>query len=74
MVTVVPARVDWLEALLEGDAVFAERFGITVVPDWVGFPDALPGTLEAARQAQERVREAEQAARRGLDVMLDKLG
>ena len=49
VVSVLPARVDWLEALVEGDDVFTERFGIPAVADWVGFPDALPATLEAVR-------------------------
>lgn len=50
MVDVVPARLEWLEALAEGDEVFTERFGIPVVAGWIGFPEALPATIEAARQ------------------------
>jgi len=49
-VRVVPARFDWLSALVEGDAVFAERFGVPVAPDWVGFPEALPYAVDAARE------------------------
>ena len=41
-VEVVPARLDWLEALAEGDDVFTARFGIAVEPDWAGFPEAIP--------------------------------
>jgi RimJ/RimL family protein N-acetyltransferase len=50
MVNVVPARVEWLEALVEGDDVFTDRFGTAVVEGWVGFPEALPVTLEAMRR------------------------
>lgn len=49
-IRVEPARCAWLEALIEGDAAFAERFGIPVVDGWAGFPEALPVTLEAARR------------------------
>ena len=42
MVQVVPARVEWLDALVEGDDVFTDRFGISVVEGGVGFPEALP--------------------------------
>jgi len=45
-----PVRLEWIEALTAGDDVFAERFGIPVVAGWVGFPEALPFALEAARQ------------------------
>ena len=37
-----PARLDWLSALAEGDAVFAERFGVPVEPGGIGSPEALP--------------------------------
>lgn len=53
MVHVVPARVDWLEALLAGDDVFTERFGIAVAPEWVGFPEALPHVVDGARRDPE---------------------
>jgi ribosomal-protein-alanine N-acetyltransferase len=49
-VTVVPARVDWLEALAAGDDVFTARFGLAVEPDWIGFPESLPPALEGARR------------------------
>jgi [ribosomal protein S5]-alanine N-acetyltransferase len=49
MVRVEPVRREWAEALAEGDAVFAERFGIPVEAGWSGFPEALPILLEAAR-------------------------
>jgi [ribosomal protein S5]-alanine N-acetyltransferase len=48
-VSVVPARLDWLTALAEGDTVFSERFGVAVEPGWIGFPEALPFAVEAAR-------------------------
>ena len=44
-----PRALDWLTALLEGDAVFAERFGVPVEPGWIGFPEALQFAVEAAR-------------------------
>ena len=47
-IRVVPARLDWLTALVQGDVVFAERFGVPVEPDWMGFPEALPFALDAA--------------------------
>jgi hypothetical protein len=31
VVKVLPARLDWLRALAEGDEVFSARFGISVV-------------------------------------------
>ena len=46
---VVPARLDWLIALLESDAVFVQRFGVLVEPGWIGFPEALPFAVDAAR-------------------------
>jgi [ribosomal protein S5]-alanine N-acetyltransferase len=53
VVTVLPARVEWLEALLESDEVFAARFGIPVVAGWVGFPEALPAAGDGARRRSE---------------------
>jgi RimJ/RimL family protein N-acetyltransferase len=50
MVRVVPAQLDWLEALAESDDVFEARFGIPVVPGWVGFPEALPYAVNEARE------------------------
>jgi len=48
MVRVEPVRREWAEALAEGDAVFAQRFGIPVEAGWSGFPEALPILLQAA--------------------------
>jgi RimJ/RimL family protein N-acetyltransferase len=48
-VRVEPATVPWLEALAEGDEVFAQRFGIAVEPGWAGFPEAVPAALAATR-------------------------
>lgn len=48
-IRVVPASLEWLAALAEGDGVFAERFGIPVEPGWIGFPEALPYAVDAAR-------------------------
>lgn len=45
-----PARLDWLVALGEGDEVFTEKFGIPVVPGWIGFPEALPHSVLAAER------------------------
>jgi RimJ/RimL family protein N-acetyltransferase len=45
-----PVRLDWIEALIDGDAAFTERFGIAVIEGWAGFPEALPHALEAARR------------------------
>jgi ribosomal-protein-alanine N-acetyltransferase len=52
-VRVAPARLDWLEALAEGDDVFTERFGIAVETGWTGFPEALPAAVETARRQPE---------------------
>lgn len=49
-VRVEPARLDWLDALALGDEVFTSRFGIAVVEGWVGFPEALPHAVAAARR------------------------
>jgi len=48
-IRIVPARLDWLTALVESDAVFAELFGVPVEPGWIGFPEALPIAVDAAR-------------------------
>jgi [ribosomal protein S5]-alanine N-acetyltransferase len=48
-ISVVPASLEWLTALVEGDAVFADRFGVPVESGWIGFPEALPFAVEAAR-------------------------
>ena len=42
-------RLEWLEALIEGDAAFSDRFGIAVIDGWAGFPEALPHVLDAVR-------------------------
>jgi RimJ/RimL family protein N-acetyltransferase len=47
---VEPLRLEWIEALVEGDGVFTERFGIPVIEGWAGFPEALPHALEGARR------------------------
>lgn len=41
-------KLEWIEALVESDAVFTDRFGIAVIEGWAGFPEALPYALEAA--------------------------
>jgi [ribosomal protein S5]-alanine N-acetyltransferase len=43
-------RLEWIEALVDGDPAFTERFGIAVVEGWAGFPEALPHALDAARR------------------------
>jgi GNAT superfamily N-acetyltransferase len=48
-VRVESLRLDWAEALAQGDTVFSDRFGIPVEPGWTGFPDALPILFDAAR-------------------------
>jgi [ribosomal protein S5]-alanine N-acetyltransferase len=53
VVQVLPARLDWLEALAESDAVFSSRFGTAVEPNWSGFPEAVPTALAAARHRSE---------------------
>ena len=53
VVHVVPARLDWLEALEDGDDVFTSRFGIPVVDGWVGFPEALALAVDGARERSE---------------------
>lgn len=45
---VEPLRLEWIQALVESDTSFTERFGIAVVEGWSGFPDALPHALETA--------------------------
>lgn len=54
MVRVEPATAEWLEALVEGDDVFASRFGIPVVDGWAGFPEAVPHTLAAVREQPDQ--------------------
>ncbi len=50
MVTVSPARVEWLEALVIGDDEFTARFDLTVVEGWAGFPEAVPLALAGTRK------------------------
>lgn len=47
---VEPLRVEWIEALVESDDAFTERFGVAVIEGWAGFPEALPHALDAARR------------------------
>ena len=49
-VRVEPLTLEWIEALVEGDGVFAARFGIPVEAGWEGFPEALRPTLEDVRR------------------------
>ena len=44
-----PATLCWLEALIDGDDVFAARFGVPVVPGWAPFPEAISFALQQAR-------------------------
>ena len=53
VVEVVPARVEWLEALAGGDDVFTRRFGIAVEPGWAVFPEAAPAAFDGARRRSE---------------------
>jgi RimJ/RimL family protein N-acetyltransferase len=43
-------QLEWIEALIDGDAAFTERFVIAVIEGWAGFPEALPRALDAARR------------------------
>jgi [ribosomal protein S5]-alanine N-acetyltransferase len=47
---VEPLRLEWIEALIDGDATFSKRFGIAVIEGWAGFPEALPHVLDGARR------------------------
>ncbi len=51
MIRLEPIQLEWAEALDEGDAVFADRFGIPVEPGWSGFPEARSILLSVARAA-----------------------
>lgn len=51
-VSVEPARLAWLEALAEGDGVFADRFDIPVEPGWIVFPESVPHGLDQVRRGQ----------------------
>ena len=43
-------RREWIEALIGGDAAFTDQFGIAVIEEWAGFPEALPHAHDAARR------------------------
>jgi RimJ/RimL family protein N-acetyltransferase len=44
-----PVTLDQVEALLAGDEIFAERFGMPVAPGYLDFPEALPRTRDELR-------------------------
>jgi ribosomal-protein-alanine N-acetyltransferase len=48
-IRVEPATEEQLAALVDGDDVFADRFGVEVVEGWAGFPEAVAPTLDAVR-------------------------
>jgi len=48
-IRVVPARLERCTPLVARDAMFNERFGVPVEPGWIGFPEALPFAVDAAR-------------------------
>jgi RimJ/RimL family protein N-acetyltransferase len=50
MIRVEPIRLAWIEALAESDRTFTERFGIDVVPGWIGFPETMPFAVNEARE------------------------
>jgi len=41
-----PVSLEHVEALIEGDDVFAARFGMPVAPGYLDFPEALPRTRD----------------------------
>jgi RimJ/RimL family protein N-acetyltransferase len=43
---IAPVSLDQVEALIEGDDVFAARFGMSVAPGYLDFPEALPRTRD----------------------------
>lgn len=43
----VPVTTEMADALLAGDAVFTERFGLVVAPGYLDFPDVLPVMRDA---------------------------
>jgi [ribosomal protein S5]-alanine N-acetyltransferase len=53
VVRVEPATVEWLEALVEGRGAFTQRFGVTVVPGWAVYPEAVVRALDAARRGDD---------------------
>ena len=46
---VVPVSAEQAEVLLHRPDEFSERFGLTLVPGFLAFPEALPHTLQALR-------------------------
>jgi [ribosomal protein S5]-alanine N-acetyltransferase len=46
----VPASAEHVDALIEGDDVFTERFGWTVAPGYLEFPEALGPTRAALHE------------------------
>ncbi len=42
----------WADALVEGDEMFARRFGVTVEAAWAGFPETIPFLARAACSGQ----------------------
>lgn len=52
MVRVEPVTPPWAEALRLGDAAFADRFGISVVSGWGGFPETVPLLARYAASGQ----------------------
>ena len=46
---VVPVSVEQAEVLLHRPDEFPQRFGLTLVPGFLAFPEALPHTLQALR-------------------------
>jgi hypothetical protein len=55
VIEVKPATLAWMEALIEGDRVFTERFGIPVVPGWAGFPEAVSVAVDGLRSSASGV-------------------
>jgi ribosomal-protein-alanine N-acetyltransferase len=47
---VEPLTLEWIEALVEGDDRFTERFGIPAEEGWAGFPEVLRPTLDGLRR------------------------
>lgn len=44
---VVPVTSAMVQALLAGDDVFADRYGVSVAPGYLDFPDVLPAVRDA---------------------------
>ncbi|MDQ3708331.1 MAG: GNAT family N-acetyltransferase [Actinomycetota bacterium] len=49
MVRVEPVTQAWADALVQGDDVFAMRFGVPVEANWAGFPEVIPFLGDAAQ-------------------------